>query len=150
MQVILLQKVRNKGKLGDVVNVKAGYARNFLVPHGKAVFATQDNVKLFESRKAEFEKAAAEELKMAQDRATKFTALAALVIEAQASEEGKLFGSVGLREITMAIVAAGVEVDKHEIDLPNGPIHQVGEHEVNILLHSDVTVPVKISVVAQA
>lgn len=149
MQVILLDKIRNLGALGDTVNVKSGYARNFLIPQGKAVFATKENLAEFETRRAELEKAAAEALKVSQDRAAKIEALDAISLTAQASEEGKLFGSIGVKDIADAITAKGVEVSKHEISMPEGPIHSVGEFEVDVLLHSDVTAKVNVVVTAE-
>lgn len=150
MEIILLEKIRNLGGLGDKVNVKAGYARNFLVPQDKAVYATEANVAEFEARRAELEKAAAETLKAAQARAEKVAAIAEITLSAQASEEGKLFGSINVREVADALTAAGAEVEKHEVSLPNGAIHELGEHPVHILLHSDVTVEIKVNVEAIA
>lgn len=149
MEIILLQKIRNLGNLGDKVNVKSGYARNFLVPEGKAVFATEANIADFESRKAELEKVAAEELKAAEARATKINAMEAITITAQASEEGKLFGSVGISQILEAVEAKGIEVHRNEISMPEGPIHSVGESEVEVLLHSDVVAKISVTVVAE-
>jgi large subunit ribosomal protein L9 len=149
MQVILLEKIRNLGNLGDKVQVKPGYARNFLVPYDKAVFATRANIAEFEVRKAELEKAAAEVLAAAEKRATGINALAALALTVQASEEGKLFGSIGLREISDAVIAAGIEVNKNEISMPEGPIHEVGEYEVDVLLHTDVVAKVQVVVTAE-
>lgn len=149
MQVILLDKIRNLGALGDTVNVKSGYARNFLVPHGKAVFATKENVIAFEARKAELEKAAAVVLQAAQARADKINALAVFALTAQASEEGKLFGSIGVTDVANAITAKGVEVSKNEISMPEGPIHSVGEFQVDVLLHSDVIAKVDLVITAE-
>ena len=149
MEIILQEKIRNLGSLGDVVNVKSGYARNFLIPQGKAVFATEANKADFEARKAELEKAAAEVLKAAEARAAKINALAALALTAQASEEGKLFGSIAIKDIADALVAAGVDVNKNEISMPEGPIHNVGESEVDVLLHSDVIAKVQVVVTAE-
>ncbi|MCB1668007.1 MAG: 50S ribosomal protein L9 [Pseudomonadales bacterium] len=148
MEIILLEKVGKLGNIGDKVNVKSGYGRNYLIPQGKAVFATAANVVEFEARRAELEAAAAEQKGQAEARAAKLAGLAALTIEANAGAEGKLFGSVGVRDIADAITAAGVEVEKSEVKLPEGPIHDLGEYEVDIQLHSEVTQAVKILVVS--
>ena len=149
MEIILLEKIRNLGGLGDKVRVKAGYARNFLIPQGKAVFATAENLADFEARKAELEQKAATELQVAQERAEKVNALAAITLTALASDEGKLFGSIGIRDIADAIVAAGVIVEKNEISMPEGPIHTLGEYEVDVLLHSDVIAKVAVVIAAE-
>lgn len=150
MNVILLEKVGKLGELGDQVNVKAGYGRNFLIPFGKAVPATKDNVASFEVRRAELEAAADEKLTQAQAQAEKLAALDVVSIEANAGDEGKLFGSIGTQDIADAITAAGVETAKSDVRLPLGAIREVGNFEVNIQLHSDVTVTVNVSVTAQA
>jgi large subunit ribosomal protein L9 len=149
MNVILLEKIGRLGNLGSQVAVKAGFARNFLFPQSKAVPATADNVTKFEARRAELEKAAQEVLKAAQARAE---ALRDCVVSVagRASEEGKLYGSVGTKDLADAIGRAGVVVNKSEILLPNGPLHVVGEHEVQVHLHADVTVTVKVNVVTEA
>jgi large subunit ribosomal protein L9 len=146
MQVILLEKVRNLGVLGQTVQVKSGYARNYLIPQKKAVFATESNIELFEARRAEFEKNAQHALTQAQQRAELLNQVT-LVIEAQASEEGKLYGSVGITDIKDACDARNLDVSKREITLPEGPIHAVGEYKVHILLHSDVTAEVTLNIV---
>ncbi len=148
MEVILLEKIRNLGDIGSQVKVKSGFARNFLFPQGKAVTANAANVGKFEAQRAELEKKAQELLQHAQVRAEKL-AQVAVTIAVRASEEGKLFGSVGMREIIAAVEAAGEEIDKKEITLPEGPMHELGEYEINLQLHSDVVVPIKISVVAE-
>lgn len=148
MQVILLEKVANLGNLGDKVNVKSGYGRNFLLPYGKAVAATEANVAEFEQRRAELEAAAAGRRAAAEARAAKLAELS-VTIGANAGDEGKLFGSVGTRDIAEAITKAGVAVDKSEVRLPNGVIREVGEFEVDVQLHSDVTQAVKLSVVKE-
>ena len=150
MQVILLEKIRNLGGLGAQLNVKPGYARNFLVPRGKAVFATKDNIAAFEARKAELEKVAAAAVAVAQQRADKIMALGLITLTAKASEEGKLFGSITVRDIAEAVTAAGAELNKNEVSLPDGPIHSLGEHEVDLFIHSDLDVKIKIAVVAEA
>ncbi|MHA7927361.1 MAG: 50S ribosomal protein L9 [Marinobacter sp.] len=147
MEVILLEKVANLGSLGDKVKVKAGYGRNFLLPYGKAVPATEANLKAFEERRAELEKAAAEKQAAAQARAEALEG-AAFTISSKAGEEGKLFGSIGVRDIADAITAAGTEVEKSEVRLPEGPIRVTGEYEIELQLHSDVEVTIKLAVVA--
>jgi len=149
MQVILLEKVANLGNLGDKVNVRPGYGRNFLIPTKKAVPATASNVEEFEKRRAELEAVAAEQLAAANARAESLAGLAAVSIEANAGDEGKLFGSVGTADIANAVSAAGVAVEKREVLLPE-PIHAIGEYEISIRLHTDVIAPVKIVVVAAA
>lgn len=149
MEVILLEKIRNLGNLGDKVNVKPGFGRNYLIPQNKAVMATKENVEKFEARRAELEKVAADSLAAAEARAAKVAELAAVTIAANAGEEGKLFGSVGASDIADAINAAGGEVEKSEVLLPEGPIRQVGEYEIELSLHSDVTQSIKVNVEAE-
>ena len=148
MEVILLEKVANLGSLGDKVNVKSGYGRNYLVPYGKAVPATAANVEAFEARRAELEKAAADKLAAAQARAEALTG-AAFTIASKAGDEGKLFGSIGVRDIAEAVTAGGTAVEKSEVRLPEGPIRAIGEYEVELQLHSDVTVDIKLTVVSE-
>ena len=148
MEVILLEKVANLGALGSKVNVKAGYGRNFLIPQGKAVPATKTNLEAFEARRAELERQAAEVLAAAQARAEQLAALN-VVIAAKSGDEGKLFGSVGTRDIAEAITAAGVAVDKLEVRLPNGALRNTGEYKVTLHLHSDVNTEVALTVVAE-
>ena len=138
MQVILLQDIRNLGALGDQVEVKAGYGRNFLIPQGKAVPANDANVKMFEERRAELEAAAKAELEAAQARAALMVDLQVTIL-ANAGDEGKLFGSVGTREIEEAVNNAGGEISKSEINMPEGAIQNVGEFTVEMQLHTDVT-----------
>ena len=149
MEVILLENIGNLGALGDTVDVKAGYGRNFLIPQGKAVPATQDNVAKFEARRAELESAAAETLAAAQTRGEALRALDAINIAATAGEEGKLFGSVGTRDIAEALTAAGCEVDKSEVRLPEGVIRELGEYEIMIQVHAEVSSSVAIQIVAE-
>lgn len=149
MQVILLDKIGNLGSLGDTVNVKSGYARNFLIPQGKAVMATKANVEMFESRRAELEAKVAEQLAAAQTRADQVNALEAVVIASKAGDEGKLFGSIGTRDIADAITAAGVKVSKSEVRLPEGALRNVGAYEVSVQLHSEVFATAKVQVVAE-
>lgn len=149
MEVILLEKVVNVGNLGDKVTVKPGYGRNFLIPQGKAVMATAENLKQFEERRAELEKAATEALQQAQARAEKLAELGEITIAANVGEEGKLFGSVGPADIADAVTAAGVEVEKAEVKMPEGPIRQTGEYEIELQLHTDVEQTIKVNVVAE-
>jgi large subunit ribosomal protein L9 len=149
MQVILKEKIRNLGSLGEVVSVKPGYARNFLLPLGKAMSANKENVAKFESYRAELEKAANERLTAAQAKAEKLNDIA-ITIAASAGEGGKLFGSIGTRDIAEAISAqSGVEVTKQEIRLSQGALRQIGEYEISLGLHTDVAVNVKIVIVAE-
>jgi large subunit ribosomal protein L9 len=147
MQVILLDKIGNLGGLGDTVNVKSGYARNFLIPQNKAVMATKANVEMFEARRAELEAKVAEQLSAAEARAEKVNALEAVVIASKAGDEGKLFGSIGTRDIADAITAAGVEVAKSEVRLPEGALRNTGEFEISIQLYSEVFAKVDLQVV---
>lgn len=146
MEIILLEKVRNLGGIGDKVKVKAGYWRNYLLPKGKAIMATVKNLARLEGMRAELEARAQSSLAKSQERATKIAALV-LTVPAKVSEEGKLFGSVNIREIALAATNAGVELHKNEISLPQGPIRHVGEHDVNVHLHSDVNLAIKVKVV---
>ncbi|RLA24345.1 MAG: 50S ribosomal protein L9 [Gammaproteobacteria bacterium] len=148
MEVILLEKVVNLGNLGDKVNVKSGYARNFLIPQLKAVMATAKKIAEFEARRAELEKAAADKLAAAQTRATALGKIE-VVIAHKAGDEGKLFGSVGTLDIADAMTAAGAAVDKSEVRLPTGIIRQVGSYEIDVNLHADVTATVNVQVVAE-
>ncbi len=150
MEVILLDKIAKLGDLGDKVTVKSGYARNYLLPQGKAVFASAANVEHFEARRAELETKLAEVLATAEARATKVVELAEVTIASKAGEEGKLFGSIGTRDIADAITAAGVEVVKAEVRLPLGTIRETGEFEIAIHLHHDVDTSVKVIVIAEA
>jgi large subunit ribosomal protein L9 len=149
MEVILLEKVGKLGTIGDKVNVKAGYGRNFLIPQGKAVFATAENLAEFEARRAELEAAAAEQRSAAEARGQQLAALDAIVIASNAGDEGKLFGSIGTRDIADAITAAGVEVTKSEVKLPEGALRETGEFEIDIQLHAEVTQPIKLTIVAE-
>lgn len=149
MEVILLEKISNLGNLGDKVAIKPGYGRNYLIPQGKAVAATEAKVAEFEQRRAELEKVEAEKLTAAQARADAIGKLE-VVIEQKAGDEGKLFGSVGTQDIANAITAAGAEVAKHEVRLPEGVIRTIGEYDIDISLHSDVTQTLNIKIVAEA
>jgi large subunit ribosomal protein L9 len=147
MEVILLQKVDNVGGIGDLVRVKSGFARNYLIPQGKATLATPENKAKFELRRAELEAKAASELAAAQSRAKKLEGLT-LKIEMQAGAEGKLFGSVGTVDIAEAIGKHGIEVERSEIRLPDGPLRVVGDHQVDLHLHTDVNVEIKVVIEA--
>ena len=149
MQLILLQKVTNLGNLGDKVNVKPGFGRNFLVPQGKAVPATAANLAEFEARRAEYEAKANDALAAAEARKARLEG-AVVTIHANASTEGKLYGSVGPREIAEALTKAGTEVGKSEVVMGEGPLRHVGEFEVIVHLHADVEVPVKVVIEPEA
>ena len=150
MQLILLQKVKNLGGLGDKVTVKPGYGRNYLVPQGKAVPATAANLEGFEARRAEYEAKANQQLGAAEARKAKFDASEGVTIAANASTEGKLFGSVGPRDIADAFTAAGLALDKNEVVQGEGPIRHIGEFEVRLHLHADIESMVKVIVVPES
>ena len=149
MEVILLESIAKLGELGDKVNVKSGYGRNFLIPQQKAVPATADNLLQFEARRAELEKAANEKLAEATARAEKISELS-VTITTKAGEEGKLFGSIGVRDIADACEAKGVPLEKSEVRLPEGPIRELGEFEIDVHLHAEVNAVLKLAVVAEA
>lgn len=148
MNVILLERLGNLGDIGDEVAVKAGFARNYLIPKGKAVRATEANRAVFEGRRAELEKAAAEQLTEAQARAAKLEGLS-LTMVVKAGEEGKLYGSVGTQDIADAITAEAIEVARAEVRMPEGVIRSTGEYEIDVQLHSDVTVSIAVAIVAE-
>ena len=148
MEVILLEKVENLGSLGDRVNVKPGYGRNFLIPSGKATPATEDHVKAFEARRAELEKTAADALAEAEARREKIGDMI-ITITAKAGDEGKLFGSIGTADIAAAIVADGVEVERSEVRLPEGAFRQLGEYRVQLHLHTDVNAELTLVIEAE-
>lgn len=148
MNVILLDKVENLGTIGDLVTVKAGYGRNYLLPKGKAVLATRANVVEIDARRVELEKASAEDLAAANARADLLRGME-LVIAANAGAEGKLFGSVGPLDIAEAFAKVGVEATRSEIRLPDGPIHEVGDFTIGLHLHSDINVEIAVKVVAE-
>ena len=148
MDVILLEPFANLGEIGDEVSVKNGFARNYLLPRGKAVRATKDNRALFEDRRAELERAANEQLAAAQERAAKLEGLA-LTIVVKAGEEGKLYGSVGTQDIADKVTAEAIEVSKSEVKLPEGVIRSTGEYDIDLQLHSEVTVGITLSVVPE-
>lgn len=147
MNVILLENVENLGRIGDLVKVKPGFGRNFLLPQGKAALATPDNMKQVEARRAELEKAAAEELNKAKERAKAIDGVE-LVIVANAGTEDKLFGSVGPVDIAEAFAAVQIEVERSEVRMPHGPIHELGEFEIGVHLHSEVNATVTVRVVS--
>jgi len=148
MQVILLENVANVGKLGDLVNVKAGFARNFLVPQGKATVATEANKAEFEERRAELEKLSADKLQAAQAR-SKTLEGQTIEISSLASDEGKLFGSVGVFEIAEAFTNKGLDLNKSEVRLPEGPLKELGEHEVELSVHTEVVFNVVVNIVPE-
>ncbi|MCG2633410.1 MAG: 50S ribosomal protein L9 [Gammaproteobacteria bacterium] len=148
MDVILLEKVPNVGNIGDQVNVKAGFGRNFLIPQGKAVFATAANLAEFEGRRAELEKAAADSLAAATARAEGLAGLA-VSIAGRAGDEGKLFGSIGVRDIIAALESAGHQVERGEVRLPNGALRNTGSYALEIALHPDVVAEIQVEVVAE-
>jgi large subunit ribosomal protein L9 len=148
MEIILLEKVANLGNIGDRVEVNPGYGRNFLLPKGKATLATSANITVFEARRAELELKQAQELAAAQERMEQLQAMT-LRLAAKAGSEGKLFGSLGTMDIVEACAAAGVIVERKQVRLPNGPIRTVGEHVIDLHLHSDVNVSIRLNVVAE-
>ena len=149
MQVILMEKVANLGNLGDVVKVKDGYARNFLIPEGKAKRATDANLKAFEAKRAELEKAQAEQLRVAQERGAKLDGLM-LQVTQKAGVDGRLFGSVTNYDIVDALKAQGHEVERANVRMPEGPLKQVGDYPIQVALHSDVVVTITVSVLGES
>jgi large subunit ribosomal protein L9 len=149
MQVILLERIDNLGDIGDQVNVKAGFGRNFLLPQKKATIATKENIIIFEAKRAEFEAKQAAGIGAARARAAQSESLS-VEIAAKVGEEGKLFGSIGTVDISDACNAAGVDIQRSEIRLPDGPLRKVGEHEVELHLHTDVNVTITVTVVPEA
>ena len=148
MEVILFEKVDRLGNIGDLVNVKAGFARNFLLPQGKAKVATDANKAEIESRRAEFEKLAAEALAVAEKRRDQIEALT-VNITAKSGAEGKLFGSIGNVDIATALTEAGVEIEKRDVRLPDGPLRQAGEYEITLHLHTDVNAVAKVTIIGE-
>ncbi len=148
MKIILLEKIAKLGALGDTVNVKSGYGRNFLIPQKKAVPASAANLESFGARRAELEKLAAEKLTVAQKRAEQLAELE-LTLAVKAGEEGKLFGSIGTRDLSDLINAAGIEASKSEVRLPNGPLRTTGTFEIDLHLHADVNTALTVHVVAE-
>ncbi len=151
MEVILLEKVENLGQLGDKVRVRPGFARNFLIPKGKAKFATPENIAEFEARRAELEKAAEALVADARVRAEKLAGMGQITIASKAGNEGKLFGSVGAQDIALAVTQTGIKLDKREVRLPSSsPLRHTGEFEIEVHLHPDVKTSIRIAVVAEA
>lgn len=148
MQVILLQRIVNLGKLGETVNVKAGYGRNYLIPQGKALPATEANVAKFEARRAELEAQEAAELAQAKKRADSLTDVN-VIMRAKSGDEGKLFGSIGARDIADALTKSGLEVDRSEVKMPDGAFRQVGEYTVTIQLHHDVSANILVTILSE-
>ena len=148
MDIILLQRIKNLGKLGDKVSVKAGYGRNFLIPQGMAVAATESNTAAFEARRAELEAIEAEELAAAQKRADALTDVN-VIMRAKSGEDGKLFGSIGTRDIADALTESGLEVDRSGVKLPEGTLRQVGEYNVDIQLHHDIFASILVTILSE-
>ena len=148
MEVILIEKIDRLGGLGDLVNVKSGFARNYLLPTGKAKVATAENVAEIEARRAELEKAAADSLKAAETKRDQLAKLE-ISITSKSGTEGKLFGSVGNADIADAVTAAGVEVAKRDVRLPDGPIRLAGDYEITLHLHADVDAVVKVTIIGE-
>ncbi|HPE72534.1 MAG TPA: 50S ribosomal protein L9 [Candidatus Competibacter sp.] len=149
MEIILLEKIANLGGLGDRIKVKPGYARNFLIPKGKATEATSANLARFEARRAELERVAAELLAKAKARAEQLAELI-VTLSVKTGSEGRLFGSVGAADIANAVSAAGIELQKHEIRLSTGSIRQIGEYDVDLLLHPEVKTQIRVNIIAEA
>jgi large subunit ribosomal protein L9 len=148
MQIILMEKVANLGELGEVVKVRQGFARNYLIPHGKAKRATKENLAEFEKRRAELEKAQSDTLAQAQERGTKMEGLT-LQITQKAGVDGKLFGSVTNADISEALKTQGFEVPKAQIRMPQGPLKVVGDHQLKVALHTDIVVTITVSVLGE-
>lgn len=149
MEIILLDKIAHLGGLGDKVKVRNGYARNFLLPQKKAVLATPANLKKFEEERMQYAAKIAAELSAAQDRAAKIEELGTITIASNAGDEGKLFGSIGTRDISEALTANGIEVHKSEVRMPDGVIRSIGEYEIVLQLHADVKTAIKLVVIAE-
>ncbi|MDJ0880875.1 MAG: 50S ribosomal protein L9 [Gammaproteobacteria bacterium] len=149
MEVILMENIENLGSLGDKVTVKAGFARNYLLPGGKAKPATAENLAAFEKKRAELEKIAAEALAQAESRKAEIEAMAKVDIMAKVGSEGKLFGSIGTADIADAVTAAGTAVEKREIRLPEGALRVTGEHEIDIHLYTDVDVSIIVNIIGE-
>ena len=149
MEVILMENIENLGAVGDKVSVKSGFARNFLVPHGKAKIATAANLAEFEARRAELVKAAATALQAAEIRKQEIEALAVIEITARVGSEGKLFGSVGVADVSDAIATLGLTVEKSEIRMPEGALRVVGEHVVDVHLYTDIDTQVTVNIIGE-
>ncbi|UDG80592.1 50S ribosomal protein L9 [Candidatus Hartigia pinicola] len=149
MQVILLDTIASLGTLGEQVHVKSGYARNYLVPQAKAVIATKKNIKFFAARQTALETKLLNILTLAKDRAEKITEIGSITLSAKAGDEGKLFGSIGARDIASAITAAGISISKSEVRLPNGVLRTIGDHVIRCQLHSDVFTELNVSIISE-
>lgn len=149
MEVILLERIRNLGALGEKVKVKGGFGRNYLIPQKKAVPATAANLKKFEERRAQFEAAESESLSSAQNRADKLLMIGKVTLIARAAAEGKLYGAIHAHEIVEAFQKVGLELEKREVLMPHGAFRQVGEYDVDVQLHSDVVRTIKVIIVAE-
>ncbi len=149
MEVILLEKVRNLGGLGDQVKVKAGFARNYLIPYGKAVAATAENRAKFEARRAELERLQNESLAKARDRAEKLNGFTVQIVR-KVAEDGTMYGSVSNRDIAEAVKQAGFELERSEIVLPRGPLKAIGDHEVTVTLHPEIAIKIIVSVIGES
>lgn len=149
MEIILLEKIANLGVLGDRVKVKSGYARNFLIPKGKATLANSANIARFEARRAELEQVAAQALATSKARAEQLAELI-VTLSVKTGSEGRLFGSVGAGDIADAVSAAGIELQKHEVRLATGPIRQIGEYDVDLHLHNEVKTQIRVNVIAES
>ena len=150
MELILLEKVHNLGNLGDTVNVKSGYGRNFLLPRGKAVPATRENKQKFEAEREELQRQASEKLTSAEARREAIDELDGITFAVNVSPEGRLYGSISAREIADKLTEMGYPVEKAEVDQPEGPIRETGEYTVGLILHADVSTELKINVVAES
>jgi large subunit ribosomal protein L9 len=149
MEIILLEKINNLGALGDRIKVKPGYARNYLIPKGKATTATPANIARFEARRAELERIAAEQLARARARAEQLAELI-VTLSVKTGTEGRLFGSVGSADIANAVAAAGIELEKQEVRMVSGPIRQIGEYDVDLHLHPEVKSQIRVNIIAEA
>jgi large subunit ribosomal protein L9 len=149
MQVILMEKLANLGNLGDVVRVKDGYARNYLIPHGKAKRATEANLKAFEVRRVELEKAQAETLGRAQERGAKLDGLTLQIVQ-KAGVDGRLFGSVTNYDVVEALTKQGHEIERSQVRMPDGPLKQVGDYKLQIAVHPDVVVTINVAVLGES
>lgn len=147
MEVILLEQIRNLGNIGDKVSIKSGYGRNFLIPQGKVVPATEDNIKQFEEKRAELEAKASEIRAAAEERAAKLRDLS-ITMASKSGDEGKLFGSIGTRDIAEAISSQSIDVAKSEIILPDGAIRNTGEYAIDVQLHTEIVVTVRVAVIS--
>ena len=148
MQIILLENIRNLGKFGSKVQVANGYGRNFLIPQGKAVPANKQNIAKFEAQRNELEQAAQQRLSAAQERAAEINSIQ-IIISARSADEGKLYGSIGTMELARAFKEKGIEVERHEIRLPNGPLRELGAYEIDLQLHAEVVATTKVTIIPE-